>query len=104
MRLSSIGPLPRSESALPFEIVAKFLRSVEVIYFRYLPRHAACCGGVTSHPILECDLVSPPGEGVMAIEIGQRIPDLILPDLDGRPVELHAYRGRKVILFTWASW
>ncbi len=40
----------------------------------------------------------------MVIEIGQRIPDLILPDLDGRPVELHVYRGRKVILFTWASW
>ncbi len=40
----------------------------------------------------------------MPIEVGQRVPEIVLPDLDGRPVALHAYRGRKVILFTWASW
>ncbi len=40
----------------------------------------------------------------MAIEVGQRVPEVVLPDLAGRPVALDAYRGRKVILFTWASW
>ncbi len=40
----------------------------------------------------------------MAIEVGQRIPEVVLPDLAGRPVSLAAYGGRKVILFTWASW
>lgn len=40
----------------------------------------------------------------MPVEIGQHVPDIILPDLDGRQVTLRDYRGRKVILFTWASW
>ncbi len=42
--------------------------------------------------------------GAMSIQIGQRVPEVVLPDLNGRPVTLHFYRGRKVILFTWASW
>jgi hypothetical protein len=31
-------------------------------------------------------------------------PDFTLPDLDGRLHSLSAYRGRKVLLATWASW
>ena len=31
-------------------------------------------------------------------------PDFTLPDLDGRPHSLHALRGKKVWLSTWASW
>lgn len=31
-------------------------------------------------------------------------PDFELPDLDGRLHRLSASRGRKVFLFTWASW
>lgn len=31
-------------------------------------------------------------------------PDFTLPDLDGTPHALSAYRGRKVLLTTWASW
>jgi hypothetical protein len=31
-------------------------------------------------------------------------PDFVLPDLEGRPHRLSAYRGRKVFLATWASW
>jgi hypothetical protein len=30
-------------------------------------------------------------------------PDFTLPDLDGRMHSLSDYRGRKVVLFTWAS-
>jgi AhpC/TSA family len=31
-------------------------------------------------------------------------PDFTLPDLEGRPHRLSDYRGRKVLLATWASW
>jgi len=31
-------------------------------------------------------------------------PDFTLPDLDGRPHTLSAYRGRKVFLIAYASW
>jgi hypothetical protein len=31
-------------------------------------------------------------------------PDFTLPDLDGRPHALSQYRGRKVLLNSWASW
>ena len=31
-------------------------------------------------------------------------PDFSLPDLSGRPHSLVDYRGRKVLLATWASW
>jgi hypothetical protein len=31
-------------------------------------------------------------------------PDFTLPDRDGRPHSLSAYRGKKVLLVSWASW
>jgi hypothetical protein len=31
-------------------------------------------------------------------------PDLVLPDLDGRPFALASLRGKKVLLLAWASW
>ena len=31
-------------------------------------------------------------------------PDLVLPDLDGRPFRLGSLRGQKVVLVAWASW
>ena len=30
--------------------------------------------------------------------------DVTLPDIDGNPVELASFRGRKVLLVAWASW
>jgi len=32
------------------------------------------------------------------------MPDFTLPGLDGRPVSLSDYRGRKLVVFMWASW
>jgi cytochrome c biogenesis protein CcmG/thiol:disulfide interchange protein DsbE len=32
------------------------------------------------------------------------VPDFALPALDGRPVAMADYRGRRVALFMWASW
>ena len=31
-------------------------------------------------------------------------PELVLPDLDGRPFALSSLRGQKVLLVAWASW
>jgi cytochrome oxidase Cu insertion factor (SCO1/SenC/PrrC family) len=38
------------------------------------------------------------------IEVGVPFPDLLLPDLDGRPASVAQWRGRKVILHIFASW
>lgn len=38
------------------------------------------------------------------VTVGDRLPDLSLPDLNGRPVALSEYRGRKLLLFVWGSW
>ena len=32
------------------------------------------------------------------------VPPLTLPDLEGRPFDLGSLRGRKVLLYAWASW
>ena len=36
--------------------------------------------------------------------VGQHAPEFTLPSLSGEQVSLSDYRGRKVVLFTWASW
>lgn len=43
------------------------------------------------------------GERTAALE-SLEAPDFTLPDLAGRPHSLVDYRGRKVLLATWASW
>lgn len=35
---------------------------------------------------------------------GDMAPDFTLDSLEGTPVSLHDYRGRKVLIFAWASW
>ncbi|WP_426701086.1 TlpA family protein disulfide reductase [Rhodanobacter sp. Col0626] len=36
--------------------------------------------------------------------VGQALPAITLPDLDGKPHQLAEYRGRRVVLNFWASW
>lgn len=46
-----------------------------------------------------------PPVGVPIAEIGQPIPALRLPDLDGRPTDIPgAWRGRPLLINVWASW
>jgi hypothetical protein len=36
--------------------------------------------------------------------LSAQAPELVLPDLAGRPFALSSLRGQKVVLVTWASW
>jgi hypothetical protein len=38
------------------------------------------------------------------IGVGQALPPIALPDLDGHPVALESLRGKRVLLFMWGSW
>ena len=38
------------------------------------------------------------------VSVGDPAPDFTLPDLDGQQVSLSDYRGKRVVLFMWASW
>jgi len=38
------------------------------------------------------------------LRIGTQIPDFTLPTLDGKQVRLSDFRGKRIVLFMWASW
>ena len=36
--------------------------------------------------------------------IGTELPDFTLPTLDGENISLSDYRGKRLVIFMWASW
>ena len=40
----------------------------------------------------------------MPLKVGDQMPPLVLPTVDGRRVELREYLGRRLFIFMWASW
>lgn len=38
------------------------------------------------------------------VNVGDEAPDFTLRSLDGNDVSLSDYRGKKLIVFMWASW
>ncbi len=40
----------------------------------------------------------------MATHVGQTLPDLTLPRLDGGTLQFSDLRGKKLLLFMWGSW
>jgi hypothetical protein len=40
----------------------------------------------------------------MPIVVGDMVPALTLPRLDGGPLDLSQPRGRRMLLFFWGSW
>ena len=62
---------------------------------------------------LRMPLVHDPEHGVWALGpesftgralLTAEAPELVLPDLDGKPFALSSLRGQKVVLTAWASW
>lgn len=44
------------------------------------------------------------GKEPFTMQIGQQVPDLEFSDLDGKPVHLSDFRGKRLAVFSWASW
>ena len=40
----------------------------------------------------------------MTTDVGQALPDLALPTLDGPNLRFADHRGKKSLLFMWGSW
>ncbi len=38
------------------------------------------------------------------VKVGDAAPDFALCSLDGKEVRLSDYRGKRLVLFMWASW
>jgi len=36
--------------------------------------------------------------------VGDALPPIVLPGLDGRTIRLQDYRGKSLLVFMWASW
>lgn len=68
---------------------------------------AAALGGLwlqrTSQP-LPSTVAPVPAPGVTVLKIGDRVDDLTLPDLNGKPQSLSEWHGKLVLLNFWASW
>jgi hypothetical protein len=47
--------------------------------------------------------LGPATVGGHALESAE-LPELVLPDLDGREFDFRSLRGKKVVAFAWASW
>jgi hypothetical protein len=55
------------------------------------------CGGDRAFEALE--------DPVLRVEVGQPVPDIVLPSIaDGRPASLAQFRGKKIVLHVFASW
>ncbi len=65
---------------------------------------------VTAAVLLACLSVLAPGRAhaedrpIIGLKSGQMYPDFLLPTLDGELHRLSEYRGKKILLFHFASW
>jgi hypothetical protein len=67
-----------------------------------------CIGRLTTSRALTAAVALACAAGLASageLKIGEPAPDFALPSLDGkRTVRLSDFRGRRVLIFTWASW
>ncbi len=38
------------------------------------------------------------------VQVGDRMPELTLPGINGGEIDLASYAGKKYIIYMWASW
>jgi peroxiredoxin len=43
-------------------------------------------------------------EIIQSPQVGQPIPDFSLPSIQGDEIRVDSYRGKKLVIFMWASW
>ena len=60
------------------------------------------CWGLAAQNTMEEDL--DPQYATELLQPGTAAPDFTLQDINGNPVTLSSFRGRKVVLVFWASW
>ena len=41
---------------------------------------------------------------IHAPRVGELLPEIVLPSVDGRLIRLSDYRGQRLLIFMWASW
>ena len=87
---------------IPSKRVAEFQRSDDGFNLAALARHIGQ-PYVANERHSVWSFASAP-EGIGAKLRSLEAPDFTLPDLDGRMHSLSDYRGRKVLLMSWASW
>jgi hypothetical protein len=60
---------------------------------------------VDGKPFLRAGALGPPGAAPTAgLRPGDIAPEFTLPSLDGESVSLSDYRGKRLLVFAWASW
>lgn len=97
----------REDLCIPFSVgdVATSIRRVgqrELVPVTYL---AKALGGIAVWNAKEDELLLDLTHGPSAeAAMDDSILDLSLPDLSGKQVALTAFRGKKILLFAWASW
>jgi hypothetical protein len=69
-----------------------------------LPRVAEALGMPLVHDDQGAAWALGPAAGKPVLSADARAPDLVLPDVYGRPFALGSLRKRKVLLLAWASW
>lgn len=59
-------------------------------------------------PFIACTMLiaaNLPIRGAQKIQVGEPAPDFTVPSLDGQTTyRLSDFRGRRVLIFNWASW
>ena len=61
--------------------------------------------GIVALILMGLTLGSVPTSDVMAIEVGEPFPLVLLPSLeDGHPMSIADFRGNKLVLQIWAAW
>ncbi|HEY3490722.1 MAG TPA: TlpA disulfide reductase family protein [Candidatus Deferrimicrobiaceae bacterium] len=48
--------------------------------------------------------IVPTSSSALCVKVGEELPNVTLPTLEGESVSLHSFRGKIVMLAFWASW
>lgn len=67
-------------------------------------RAALVCAGALAALFMSASSALADERPPLGVRVGQMYPDFLLPTLDGELGRLSDYRGKKILLFHFASW